>query len=163
MVQYSQVLTLCNRSIFNFFFNSGAVLLGDPAYPLTSWLITAFTGEHDTNSPKGRFNRHHLTTRCSVERAFGSLKKRFYTLGEGLRVQDMKLASTLITCAVILHNLAIQFGDSMEDFDPVEVLPGQPEILVPEDQVQAGPAREHRRNQILNFFLLPRFLRQREE
>ena len=74
----------------------------------------------------------------------------------------MKLASTLITCGVILHNLAIQFGD-VEEFEPVEVLPGQPEIQVPEDIVQAGPARERRRNEILNFFLLPRFLRQREE
>ena len=137
--------------------------MGDPAYPLTSWLITAFPGEHDPNSLKGRFNRHHLTTRCSVERAFGSLKKRFYTLGEGLRVHDMKLASNLITCAVILHNLAIKFGDSGEDFVPVKILPGQPDIHIPEDLNQVGPSREHRRNQILNFFLLPRFLRQREE
>ena len=75
----------------------------------------------------------------------------------------MKLASTLITCAVILHNLAIQFGDSGEDFEPVAVLPGQPEIHVPDGLIQAGPARERRRNEILNFFLQPRFLRQREE
>jgi hypothetical protein len=142
---------------------SGAIILGDPAYPLTSWLITAYPGEHDPNSPKGRFNRHHLTTRCIVERAFGSWKKRFYTMGEGLRVQDMELASTLITCAIILHNMAVQFGDSGEDFEPEEVLPRQPEINVPDGVIQVGPARERWRNEILNFFLQPRYLRQREE
>ena len=76
----------CDRFIclsFYFLLYLGAVLLGDPAYPLTSWLLTAFPGDHDRNSPKGRYNRHHLTTRCSVERAFGCLKKRFYRLGEG--------------------------------------------------------------------------------
>ena len=75
----------------------------------------------------------------------------------------MNLASTLITCAVILHNLAVRYGDSGEDFEPVNILPGQPEIRVAEDVDQAGPVRERRRNQILNFFLLPRFIRQREE
>ena len=96
----------------------------------------------------------NISTPCCTE--------PFYVL-LGLRVQDMKLASTLITCAVILHNLAIRYGDNGEDFEPVPVLPGQPEINVPENHAQAGPVRERRRNEILNFFLLPRLLRQREE
>jgi len=84
-----------------------------------------------------------------VERSFGVLKKRFYALGTVLRVRDVLLASKLIKCGVILHNLAIKFG--REDFDFEEDLgedpnPGQ---NPPENQDQQ---RERRRNQLLQFF-----------
>ena len=63
-----------------------------------------------------------------VERSFGVLKKRFYALGTVLRVRDMVLASKLIECGCILHNLAIQHGYSGED-------------LLDDDQPQDGQAR----------------------
>ena len=70
----------------------------------------------------------------------------------------MTLASKLITCAVILHNLAIQFGDDCETFnDEPEIEEGlDPESHLPvEDQGEGLPVRaqrERRRNQLLQFF-----------
>lgn len=106
-----------------------------------------FSGDPD--GAKGKFNKAHRRTRSIVERSFGVLKKRFYALGTVLRVRDVLLASKLIECGVILHNLAIKFG--REDFDFEEDLgedpnPGQ---NPPENQDQQ---RERRRNQLLQFF-----------
>jgi hypothetical protein len=67
----------------------------------------------------------------------------------------MKQASKLITCAVILHNLAIEFGDNCEGFDDVTE-PDDESNISPEDdgtdEQPARPNRERRRNQFLQFF-----------
>jgi len=73
-----------------------------------------------------------------------------------LRVKEMTLASKLITCAVILHNLAIQFGDDCERFN--DEPESEPKSQLPnpmEDQGEDVPMRAHRerrRNQFLHFF-----------
>ena len=87
----------------------GAVLLGDSAYPLRSWLMTPFLGNPDDDAKK-RFNRSHSRTRTIVEQAFGILKQRFYCLRTGLRVKDITLASKIVVACIILHNLSIQHG-----------------------------------------------------
>ena len=66
----------------------------------------------------------------------------------------MKQASKLITCAVILHNLAIEFGDTCEGFEDSEPQDESTTLLDDnsgEDQ-PARPHRERRRNQFLQFF-----------
>jgi len=50
-----------------------------------------------------------------VERSFGVIKNRFYSLSTGLRVKSMESASKLVIAAVILHNLAIKFGDQWDE------------------------------------------------
>jgi hypothetical protein len=67
----------------------------------------------------------------------------------------MTQASKLITCAVILHNLAIQFGDSgdwieaqSDESDEIVTVPDEP--AVPTEPARAQ--QEHRRNQFLRFF-----------
>ena len=112
----------------------------------------------DPDGAKGRFNRAHRRTRCVVERSFGVLKKRFYALGTLLRVKDMLLASKLIECGCILHNLAILYGFSGDDLDQEDQQPpvgedgdgdggqGEPGHL------QQDSLRERRRNQLLSFF-----------
>ena len=57
------------------------------------------------------------TTRSIVERAFGVIQNRFGALSTGFRVKNMKFASKLVVAAAILHNLAIKFGDKMDE-DP---------------------------------------------
>ncbi len=91
----------------------GAVLLGDSAYPLQSWLLTPFPGDPD--GPKGQFNIAHIKTRNVVEQMFGCLKNRFYALKTGIRLKDPKEASKLIVSAAILHNLCIRYGDNREE------------------------------------------------
>ena len=64
----------------------GAVLLGDLAYPLTDWLLTPFNvaAIGNADGPRGKYNKKHILTRNHVERAFGALKKRFYSLATGI-------------------------------------------------------------------------------
>ena len=64
----------------------------------------------------------------------------------------MVFAGMLTTCAVILHNLAIRHGDSGEAFENEPRLLPQREPTVPEGHIQVGPARERRRNEIVNYF-----------
>jgi len=67
----------------------------------------------------------------------------------------MKQAAKLITCAVILHNLAIDFGDNADRFEddpePEEVsnIPTDGENW---DEQPTRLNRERRRNQFLQFF-----------
>jgi hypothetical protein len=85
-----------------------------------------------------------------VERSFGVLKKRFYALGTILRVRDVLLASKIIECGCILHNLTVKFcsQELQEDLD--DFIQDQNE----EDYVEYNQdhQRERRRNQLLNFF-----------
>ena len=96
----------------------GAVIIGDSAYPCRPWLIPPFRG--DVVGAKLRFNNAHAKTRSVVERTFGVLKKRFYTLKTGLRVMNITLASKLIQAAAILHNMCLESGDYGEDFQEDE-------------------------------------------
>ena len=115
----------------------------------------------DPPGPKGKFNRAHRKTRSVVERSFGVLKKRFSALGTILRVKDMVLASKLIECGCILHNLAIHHGYSGEDLqDDDQPQDGQAsgqegqahlEGLGPQEPEQ-DPPRERRRNELLACF-----------
>ena len=54
-------------------------LLGDSGYPCVPYLLTPFG--HPKTEEELRFNAaHNATTRCTVDRAFGILKWRFYCL-----------------------------------------------------------------------------------
>ena len=131
----------------------GAVLLADSGYPLRDWILTPFS---DPDADQAKYNRAHIRTRNTVERAFGVLKKRFYCLALVLRVRDMALATKIITCCAILHNLAIQCGDFGDD------LPDLPENAYcqvnlteeadSEAEVNESQPCEKRRNEILAHF-----------
>ena len=106
------------------------ILLGDSGYGLTHYLMTPY--DNPVTPEQRRFNRAHKSTRCSVERSIGQLKKRFYCLHHGLRVSPER-ASMIIGACSILHNIAIirneePFEDELdENFEcdgPVEPLQG---------------------------------------
>jgi nuclease HARBI1 len=125
----------------------GAVIIGDSAYPTRNWLIPPFKGE--VVGPRLRFNKAHSKTRCIVEHTFGIIKHRFYALKTGLRVRKIELASDLIKCAGILHNLCLEMGDDGQDFNDevVDALGDQAEDAQ-EDEHQEG-----RRQEILQMFV----------
>ena len=101
------------------------VMLGDSGYALTNFLMTPY--DNPTTRQERRFNITHKTTRSSVERSIGQLKRRFHGLKSGLRVQPEK-ACLFITACVILHNIAkmlneVDFdGEDEEDYecDPID-------------------------------------------
>jgi nuclease HARBI1 len=98
----------------------GSVLLGDSGYPLRSWLMTPFLGNPQDDA-RQRYNFHHAKTRSIIERTFGIWKSRFYILKTGIRVRSMSLASKLIVCCGILHNLAILHSEKSEQSEDEEL------------------------------------------
>ena len=75
-------------------------LLGDSGYPCVPYLLTPYG--HPETEAELRFNAAHKTTRCTVERAFGILKRRFYCLQSTLRVAPYKASRyKYILCVMI--------------------------------------------------------------
>lgn len=91
-----------------------------------------------------RFNKARKKSRSTIERAYGVIKKRFYSLQKGIRVRSMTTAAELVQCAVILHNICI-CADLLDDED-----------LHVEDETELrehGEGHEGRRQQLLQYFL----------
>jgi len=60
-------------------------VLGDNGYGCTQYLLTPYNARQSPSEV--RFKRAHKTTRCTIERAFGILKRRFHCLHTELRLQ----------------------------------------------------------------------------
>jgi hypothetical protein len=46
-------------------------IIGDCAYPITSWLLTPYRENGNLNAVQKRYNYIHSSTRSVIERAFG--------------------------------------------------------------------------------------------
>ena len=88
------------------------LVIGDSGYALCRYLMTPY--DDPSTRKERRFNATLKTCRSSVERAIGQLKRRFYCLKSGLRIQPDK-ACLIISACVILHNIAKKLGE--EDFE----------------------------------------------
>lgn len=98
---------LRESSLFDAFENNArkpvkGIILGDSGYMQRDWLFTPLA---NPRSRKERiYNTKHMSTRASVERSIGVLKKRFHGLRR-LRVQPPKACKIIVAC-VMLHNRA---------------------------------------------------------
>ncbi|XP_055601326.1 putative nuclease HARBI1 [Uranotaenia lowii] len=97
---------------------SGAILLGDEAYPLTPWLMTPFK-KAETVRQKA-YNKLHSQERVIIERLFGQVKQRFPILQSKIRLSTDKIPTVIIACFV-LHNVAkfLNDDDFAEDLDNI--------------------------------------------
>uniref|UniRef100_A0A3Q2YV74 DDE Tnp4 domain-containing protein n=1 Tax=Hippocampus comes TaxID=109280 RepID=A0A3Q2YV74_HIPCM len=80
------------------------VLLGDAAYPLSTWLMKPFSDNGRLTQPQKEFNYKHSRARMVVENAFGRLKGRWRIL---LKTQDTHLVNlkNIVAACCTLHNL----------------------------------------------------------
>ena len=87
-------------------------LLGDSAYPLSTFLIKPFVNSQDPSQIQ--FNLIHSLHRVVVENAFGRLKNRFVALKE-LNSRKISNVIRLTECAVILHNFLELNNDNLDE------------------------------------------------
>lgn len=97
------------------------VLLGDSArgYACSPYLMTPY--HNPINIAQRRFNRAQKSTRSSIERAFGILKRRFHILHSEIRMSP-EIVCTIIAACCVLHNIAIDFKEPVEYDDDQEEL-----------------------------------------
>lgn len=84
------------------------IILGDSGYGITPFLLTPFLTPN--TAAERNYNEIHKRARCSIERSFGQLKRRFHCLGSILRCDLDRVPSIIVVC-FILHNQAKRLGD----------------------------------------------------
>lgn len=86
---------------------TGGWLLGDSGYPLSDCLMTPLNNA--TSVAEQRYNRAHVKTRNTIERAFGLLKMRFRCLHRtgGCLQSPPSTCAKIITACAVLHNICI--------------------------------------------------------
>lgn len=62
------------------------------------------------------YNRYQITTRNTIERCFGVLKRRFPCLHSGMQIKLPKVLKVVVAC-VILHNMAFHLDDHVMKLD----------------------------------------------
>lgn len=107
-------------------------ILGDAAYPLSTYLITPYRGYEMTEAQRN-FNKKFSATRVLIENSFGLLKGRFRQLIQ-LDFHTVERASRFILSCCVLHNLCIDNGDLWENLyeEPIVEIPlvNQPRDLL---------------------------------
>ncbi|XP_061187109.1 putative nuclease HARBI1 [Saccostrea echinata] len=95
-------------------------LLGDSAYPLTTFLLTPFRDNDHLSTEQKCYNSAHSSTRVDIERCFGLLKGKF----RKLKFLDMhkveEIPSMIIVCCA-LHNFIIMHEKDYEPDTEVEI------------------------------------------
>lgn len=80
------------------------IILGDPAYPLKTWLMKNYIYSDNMTKEEDSFNVHMNSARVRVEIALGRLKGRWRRLQKALDVQ-VSFAPFLVGAACTLHNI----------------------------------------------------------
>jgi hypothetical protein len=96
-------------------------LIGDAAYPCTTFMLPAFKDSVADRSQRCRmFNYKHSVTRIVIERAFGRLKARWRALLKESDIREDNL-DTVIQACFILHNICERKGEPLDEDDPLVV------------------------------------------
>ena len=108
------------------------IILGDSGYALLPYLMTPYL--NPATAQERNYNRSHKSTRSSVEKSIGQLKRRFPLLLYTMRA-DPETACLHIAAACVLHNIAKMLNepdfegdddDDEMDIDPRLIQPAHP-------------------------------------
>lgn len=108
------------------------LLLGDPAYKLTTWLMKPYPQTGVLSESQKTFNYSFSSLRVVVEQAFGKLKGQWRCL-LGCLNEDTQEVSTTIIAYCVLHNICTEMGDDTP-------------IAIVQNNVGALPAAGHHIN-----------------
>lgn len=87
-----------------------ALLLGDSGYGIRPWLMTPY--RVPGNEMQRNFNRIFTKERVVIERLFGIVKRRFPLIGGVVRLKT-ETVPKVITACFVLHNISLDFNDTM--------------------------------------------------
>lgn len=144
--------------------DNSSIILGDSAYPLTSWLMppnirTANANDRLLASAVPFYERSHRKTRCIVECAIGILKKVYPCLNYLKQKNPADLATIIYAC-IILHNIQNIFRDGSYAYDEElnrianeEVADDEPENQLPiQDIYEERINGVNRQREVLEYF-----------
>lgn len=100
------------------------LLLGDMGYPCFPFRMTPVAKPGLATTPGGRYNKAHIKTPNSVERAFGVWKRRFPCL-DMLLQHKPKRAAQIITACAALQNLGCLRKEPEPPAPPPRPVPAQ--------------------------------------
>lgn len=92
---------------------SGLHLVGDAAYPLTSFLLVPYRDNGRLTRIEIRYNKRLSQNRIVIEHAFALLKNRFRCL-QHLYVHNTEVLPKIVLACCLLHNFCINANDSTE-------------------------------------------------
>lgn len=117
---------------------ANGLLLGDNGYPCNSYILTPVLRPNTVRQQ--RYNMSHKSTRSTIERCFGILKRRFLALHYGLRLSPLKCCNTIVACS-ILHNFVLQHDGNDDNANlPNIILDNVQNDLVPQEAQAVGAA-----------------------
>ena len=93
--------------------NVKPLLVGDPAYKLTTWCMKPYPETATITQSQIDFNKSLSSARVVIEQAFGLLKGRWRCLLTKLDESVDKVPETITVCC-ILHNICSSLGDPTE-------------------------------------------------
>ena len=90
------------------------MILGDPAYPLLSWLMKAFPDNGKLSLQQNLFNYRLCNARVVVKQAYGRSTGRCHCL---LKILDVSVCDVpeLVAACCVLHNMCEVHGDLFDN------------------------------------------------
>ena len=118
----------------------GGLVLGDSAYPLSHYCLTPYDEqESQTSDSKCLFNVRHSQARVEMtENIYGMWKKRF-PLIKHIRLH-VNNAVRVITASAVLHNMAVEWKDTLPELQMESPQPVPVPARVPPHVVVQPPA-----------------------
>ncbi|KAL3677667.1 hypothetical protein R1sor_004573 [Riccia sorocarpa] len=91
-------------------------IIGDAAYPLTSFLMKAFDKRRNGEVSRNNFDKALRRSRVRIEHTFGLLKNRWRIVDTGVPVKLEEVSNIVMAC-VMLHNFINYKGRRIPDTD----------------------------------------------